>query len=342
MLVIDGSQGEGGGQILRTALALAMITRKNIVIKNIRAGRKKPGLQPQHLACVNAAVEVCQGKVSGARLGSTEIEFSPGPVSPGRYRFDIHTAGSACLLGQMLSLPLALTDAGSALTIRGGTHVPWSPLYPYLDSQWRPQLADCGIHVRGTLGQAGFYPQGGGQIQLVTRPVSQINPLVKLERGSLRRIRGEAVAAKLDQNIARRMKLHALRTLEDICRDSKITTPVIDSANPGAYIFLIAEFDNGKICASALGERGKRAELVVEEALTELLEGIDSGGSVDRYLADQLLLPLAFAAGPSALKTARITHHLVTNAEIVQKFVPGRIQIEGNVDEAGIVWINGL
>ena len=342
MLVIDGSQGEGGGQILRTALALAMITQKNIVIKNIRAGRKKPGLQPQHLACVKAAVEVCQGKVSGDRPGSTEIEFSPGPISPGRYRFDIRTAGSACLLGQMLSLPLAMTGAGSALTIRGGTHVPWSPLYPYLDRQWRPHLAECGIHVRTTLGQAGFYPQGGGQIQLVTRPVSRIDPLVRLERGSLRRIRGEAVAANLDQNIARRMKLHALRTLENVCRDSKITTPVLVSANPGAYIFLVAEFDNGKICASALGERGKRAELVVEEALAELLDGIDSGGAVDRFLADQLLLPLVFAEAQSALKTARITGHLVTNAEIVQKFLPGRIQIEGNMDEPGTVWINGL
>ncbi len=183
MLQIDGSTGEGGGQVLRSALALAILTQQPIHIYQIRAGRKKPGLQPQHLKAVEAAAAVCSGQLKGAALNNREVFFEPGPVHAGRYRFDIGTAGAVTLVLQTVFLPLALADDSSNVTITGGTHVPHSPCYHYLQSQWLPTLETLGFWARLSMEQAGFYPHGGGVIQAHIRPVKEIHPLAGCRRG---------------------------------------------------------------------------------------------------------------------------------------------------------------
>jgi RNA 3'-terminal phosphate cyclase (ATP) len=339
MLHIDGSTGEGGGQVLRSSLALAILTRQSVHLTNIRARRAKPGLQPQHLESVRAAAQICGGQVHGAALNSQQLLFEPGEVHAGRYRFDIGTAGATTLVLQTIFLPLAKGKESSNITITGGTHVPHSPCYHYLERQWLPILQACGFWARLSLERAGFYPQGGGEIQALIRPVETILPLQNIQRGRLLRIRGVSAVANLEDGIARRQKLQALRRLEPICEDSKIETIRMPSPGKGTLLMVQAEFEHSTCCYFGLGTIGKRAEQVADEAVDALEAFLASDGVLDEYLADQLLLPLAFADGPSQFRTARVTLHLLTNAEILQAFLPVRIQIDGVEGQPGTVTI---
>ncbi len=339
MLTIDGSLGEGGGQVLRTALTLSMLTHTPVRLTNIRARRPKPGLQAQHLAAARAAAAICAGDLRGAEPHSTEIELRPGAARPGRYRFTIETAGSACLLLQTIALPLALAQGASTVITRGGTHVPWSPSYHYLERHWLPHLQAMGLRLRLTLNAAGFYPQGGGELLAAFRGGSGIQPLERSQRGELLRIRGLSGVANLDMDIARRQKLQALRRLEPVCRDSKIEILDLPSPVKGTFVLLWAEFSGGQAACGALGAPGKRAERVADEAVDELLACLDSGAALDAHLADQLLLPLSLAQGESMISTARITSHLLTNAAVIRQFLPARIEIEGGEGLPGKVWI---
>lgn len=339
MLEIDGSTGEGGGQVLRSALALSILTGQAIHLINIRARRPKPGLQPQHLESVRAAAQICGGQARGAALNSQQLFFEPGEVHPGRYRFDIKTAGASALVLQTIFLPLARARDSSSITITGGTHVPHSPCYHYLERQWLPVMQSCGFWSKLSLERAGFYPQGGGEIQALIRPVDAIQPLQRIERGRLLRIRGVSAIANLEEGIARRQKLQALRRLEPICADSKIETVQMPSPGKGTLLLVQAEFEHTTCCYFSLGAIGKRAEQVADEAVDALEAFLSSNGAVDEYLADQLLLPLAFASGPSRFRTARVTLHLLTNAQIVQAFLPVRIQVDGSEGQPGMVTI---
>lgn len=339
MLPIDASLGEGGGQVLRTALTLSILTGTPVRLTNIRARRPKPGLQAQHLQAVQAAAAICAGDLRGAEMHSTELEFHPGQVKGGRYRFAIPTAGSACLVLQTIALPLALAQGASTVTIRGGTHVPWSPSFHYLEHQWLPHLQAAGLRLRLSLTSAGFYPQGGGELLASIRGTESIQPLERSQRGQLLRVRGLSGVANLDLDIARRQKLQALRRLEPVCRDSKIEILDLPSPVKGTFILIWAEFANGQAACGALGAPGKRAERVADEAADELLACLDSGAAMDAHLADQLLLPLALAQGESVLSTACVTSHLLTNAQIIRMFLPARIEIEGELGQPGMVWI---
>ncbi len=325
--------------MLRTSLALAAHTGTAIRLTNIRARRARPGLQAQHLAAVRAAAAICAGELRGAELGSTELEFRPGAVRAGRYRFAIETAGSACLVLQTVALPLALTQGTSTIAVRGGTHVPWSPSYHYLERQWLPHIQALGLRQRLSLTAAGFYPRGGGELLATIRGVHSILPLERSQRGDVLRIRGLSGVANLDLDIARRQKLQALRRLEPVCRDTKIKILDLPSPVKGTFILLWAEFSNGRAACGALGAPGKRAERVADEAADELLACLDSGAAMDAHLADQLLLPLALAQGESALSTARVTSRLLTNAQVIRLFLPVRIEIEGEEGRPGKVWI---
>ena len=224
MIDIDGSSGEGGGQVLRSALALSLLTGKALHLRNIRAKRSKPGLMAQHLVCVEASAKISQAEVEGAKLGSTSLVFQPGEVRSGRYRFDIPTAGSTSLVLQTIFLPLAMVEGTSQVTISGGTHVPYAPVYHYLELQWLPHLEKIGFQVRLALEQAGFYPAGGGCIHATIRNAGKFNPLKITDRGKLLRIQGLSGVANLDIDIARRQKLQAQRRLEPIHRETKIQT----------------------------------------------------------------------------------------------------------------------
>jgi RNA 3'-terminal phosphate cyclase (ATP) len=218
--------------------------------------------------------------------------------------------------------------------------VPWSPSYHYLERQWLPHIQAMGLRLRLTLNAAGFYPRGGGELLASIRGVQSVQPLERSRGGDLLRIRGLSGVANLDLDIARRQKLQALRRLEPVCRDSKIEILELPSPVKGTFILLWAEFSGGQAACGALGAPGKRAERVADEAADELLACLDSAAAMDAHLADQLLLPLALAQGESALTTARITGHLLTNAQIIRAFLPVHIEIEGEQGRPGRVWIS--
>ncbi len=380
MIEIDGSLGEGGGQVLRSSLTLSVLTRQPVRLTNIRARRPKPGLQPQHLAAVKAAAAISTAQVEGMFQNSTALTFAPGDVRAGDYRFDIGTAGATSLVLQTIFLPLALrnpagaglltvppaatparseTGASSAppaaptagagllteppsaseITLIGGTHVPWSPSFHYLDLQWLPYLRRMGFDASLELELAGFYPQGNGEVRVRIEPIDRISPLNLPERGALKSIRGISAVANLDTAIAERMRTHALHRLQGRHKGIEIETLDLPSRVKGAFLLLLAEFRYGSACYVGLGALGKRAEQVADEACLWLEKFLATHGAVDEYLADQLLLPLAFADGPSEYRTSKITPHLLTNADIIRAFGVANIEIEDDSGRSGRVRI---
>ena len=345
LIEINGAMGEGGGQVLRSSLALSILTGKPIFIRNIRLNRSKHGLLAQHLKSVDAAASVSKAHVEGAALGSTSLTFRPSEVNSGRYKFDIGTAGATSLVLQTIFLPLSRATAASSVIITGGTHVCWSPCYHYLALQWLPYMQRIGFNADIILNIAGFYPQGGGRINTVIRPATALNPLNLIGRGKLIRITGFSAVANLNREIADRQKRQALGRLVSIA--GKLGQPEIQikiqefpSSTKGTVLLLLAEFENGSACYYALGELGKPAERVADEAVDALLAFLDTEATLDQYLADQLLLPLSFASGTSMLYTSQITQHLLTNAEIMRIFLPVDISIDGDRGKPGIVRID--
>jgi len=334
---IDGSLGEGGGQVLRSALTLSLVTGCPFALRNIRARRAKPGLMPQHLKAVQAAAAVGRAAVEGAQLGSQFLRFTPQGVARGDYRFDIGTAGSAPLVLQTVLLPLCLADGPSHVTVTGGTHVPWSPCFHYLDLHWLRFMKRIGFQARLTMDAAGFYPPGGGCIHAAVQPVKELCALRLTRRGALRRIRGISAVANLDPSIAQRQRAQAVRRLQHLCCEIDIELVAMPAHSRGTVLLLIAEFEHSQCCYFALGERGKPAERVADEAVDGLDAFLAGDGAVDKHLADQLLLPLALAAGHSELRTASVTPHLLTNAEVVRAFLPREILIQGEPGEAGVL-----
>lgn len=342
MIQIDGSFGEGGGQVLRTALSLSVLTQQAVRIFNIRLRRPKPGLQPQHLACVDAAAAISRAAVDGASRNSTELTFQPGNIRTGRFHFEIKTAGSACLVLQTIFLPLSLAGSASTVSITGGTHVPWAPSYHYLDRQWLPLLNWLGFSAEIKLLLAGYYPEGGGKIQATIRPCNGIQPLQVDQPLETTRLEGISLVSNLDKTIAERQKRQASLRLLPFFANLRIQVAKIPAASPGTHLLLKAapsSTDSPPVggCYSALGERGKPAERVADEAVDLIASYLQSGASVDRFLADQILLPLALAKSTSRFTTDAITNHLLTNAEIIRAFLPVEINIQGEMDSPG--WV---
>jgi len=337
MIDIDGSLGEGGGQVLRSSLTLSMMTGQEMRITNIRAKREKPGLRPQHLNAVQAAAEICGASVEGANIGSQEITFSPGEIRGGKFRFDIGTAGSTSLVLQTVMLPLSKAAKQSIVTIIGGTHVPGSPCFHYLDFHYLPFLWKMGLDVHLRMEQAGFYPRGGGQIRASIEPNKKLLPLTLMERGRLIEIRGISAVANLARNIATRQRRQVLGRLGRRYPLNDIRVLDLPAPSPGSLILLLAEFEKSQACYFSLGEKGKSADKVADDAIASFEAFVATDSAIDQYLADQLLLPLAFASGPSEISTSRVTKHLVTNAEVIGKFLPVEIKMKGEIGEPGIV-----
>jgi RNA 3'-terminal phosphate cyclase (ATP) len=331
--------GEGGGQVLRSALALALITGTSFTITNIRTRRPKPGLMAQHLKAVEAASAVGMAHVEGAQLGSQFLAFEPTTVVPGDFHFQIGTAGSTSLVLQTLLCPLSFARAGSSITIIGGTHVPWSPSFHFLALHWLPYLRRIGFDIQLELQTAGFYPQGGGRVRATVNPIKVLAPLQLIKRGELKRIRGISAVANLDTSIADRQRAQTLKRISSVSDDVEIEIRRFSSPSRGTFLLLLAEFEHSQCCFCGLGARGKRAERVADEAVDELMDFLATDGVVDHYLADQLVLPLALAAGVSQLRTSRVTQHLVTNVEIVQMFLHVTIEIDQEIGRPGMVRI---
>jgi RNA 3'-phosphate cyclase len=338
MIQIDGSLGEGGGQILRSALTLSIMSGQPFSIKNLRENRSQPGLRPQHLKAVQAAREISQAEVEGADLDSRSLEFHPRTIRPGRYKYDIGTAGSTSLVLQTIFLPLSRAKVASTVTITGGTHVPASPCFHYLDFQWLPFLRRMGFEATLSQELAGFFPEGGGKILATIRPNREVNPVNLLHRGELQQIRGLSASANLDRKIAERQRSQVLRRLGDRYLINDLRVVEMPARSKGTMILLLAEFEFSQACYFALGAPGKPAERVADEAVDSLLEFMQTDGAVDEYLADQILLPLAFAREKASLRTSRITNHLLTNATVIMQFLSTRIEIEGAVGGPG--WVS--
>ncbi|MEW6486888.1 MAG: RNA 3'-terminal phosphate cyclase [Thermodesulfobacteriota bacterium] len=338
MILVDGAMGEGGGQVLRTSLALSLVTGLPFRIERIRAGRPRPGLAAQHLRSVEAAAAAGGARVEGASKGSAALTFAPRGVSPGDYHFDVGTAGAASLVLQTVALPLALAEGASTVGVTGGTHVPWSPSAHYLERQWAWALEQVGARLEVRLARAGFYPRGGGEITARIEPVRGFRPVRWIEPGRLLGVSGISAVANLDPSIAARQARRARERLAGLGVPVAVDVQSIDAPSPGTFLFLEAAFEHARCCATGLGERGKPAERVADEAADEIAAFVGSGAAVDPHLADQLLLPLCLAAGESAFTTARVTRHLTTNAAVVRHFLPGAaVEVEGAEGEPGRV-----
>ena len=344
MVEIDGSIGEGGGQVLRSALALSAITGKSVRLYNIRARRSEPGLKAQHLKSVDAAAAVTKATVNGAAMHSTALTFQPSSLSSGRYDFEIGTAGATTLVLQTILLPLSLASSSSSVIISGGTHVPWSPCFHYVALHWLPFLQQMGFDAQIEMERAGFYPPGGGRIHAIIRPTEAVSPLLLTKRGRILRIRGISAVANLPVSIADRQKHQALVRLKNIPElgntpDIHIQVQQLPAQSKGTFLLLLAEFEAGRCCYFGLGSLGKPAERVADEAVDALQAFCDTGGAVDQYLADQLLIPLCLANGPSELRISQITNHLLTNAAVLEAFIPAKISITGELGEPGSIHI---
>jgi RNA 3'-terminal phosphate cyclase (ATP) len=338
---IDGSRGEGGGQILRTALALSCVTGTPVRLVNIRRGRARPGLMPQHLAAVRAAQAASGAVVAGAAKGSTELRFEPRRLTGGDIRLDVGTAGAVTLVLQTL-LPALVCAAGpSRVSFTGGTHVPWSPCVEFLQGVLLPALAAMGCTMSVTCARHGFYPAGGGILTAEVRP-GRPAPLTIRGRGLLRGIDGVSVVGRLPASIADRQRDAALALLDrelGAAAPVTIATATVRSASPGTYLFLRGDWEGCAAGFTALGAPGKRAEAVGEEAARALLEHAGAGMPVDLHLADQLVPFLALARGRSEIAVSRITRHLLTNLWTASLLLPIRSEVRGEEGSPGMVAI---
>ena len=339
MITIDGSQGEGGGQILRTALTLSAVTGRPFRIQNIRANRPKPGLQPQHVKSVEAAARVCQARTTGNALDSTELTFEPGEITPGEYRFDIGTAGSVALVLQTVFVPLSLAGSSSRVEITGGTHVPWAPAFDYLELVWLPFMQRLGYDAELKLERAGFYPRGGGKVTGHIHPAGDRTGLTLLQRGSLKQLYGISGYARLSRSVAERQKRRAESILRDRRYEASIRITELAAPSPGTILLLLAVFEFSLCGYFALGARGKPAETVAEEAAQAFLAFTETNGVVDEYLADQLLIPLALVETPSEFRVPKVTRHLLTNRDVISHFLDTPIRITGELGQEGTVAI---
>jgi RNA 3'-terminal phosphate cyclase (ATP) len=349
MLVIDGSYGEGGGQILRTSLTLAVLTEQPVRIERIRAGRRQPGLRPQHVTAVRAAAAVCDAHLEGDALGSETVTFTPGgPVRPGEYVFDVTeaaeggSAGSVGLVIQTVLLPLALADGMSHLVVRGGTHVAWAPSVSYVEHVFLPTVARIGLHAEVNLEQWGFYPVGGGAAHvLIPGQGSSLQPMTMTERGDLVRVWGIAAVTNLPSHIPQRMANRAQNVLAAQSIDARVEARRLRGAGPGAGISLFAQYEHAVAGFTAYGRRGLPAEQVAEAACQDFLEHHRTGAPVDPHLADQLVLPMALVTGESRLVTSQVTQHLLTNAWAVRQFLDCTVTVEGQRGEPGLLVVEG-
>lgn len=324
-LMIDGSRGEGGGQILRTSLALSAITRTAIHIVNVRGRRKKPGLMRQHLTGVLAAAELCGAEVEGAELRSGELKFRPGAIRPGEYRFTVSTAGSACLVFQTVLPALLMADGPSKVTFEGGTHNPMSPPYDFIEQCFVPILTRMGASVKLQLERPGFMPAGGGRFTALIEPWREKRQVELMHAGAVVGQRARALVARLPPKIGHR----ELRVVRDELgwdpRDCAVET-IDHSAGPGNVLFCQVEREHVTELVTAFGQRGVSAEKVASQAVDEMQRYLAADAPVGEHLADQLMLPMALAGG-GRYRTLPLSLHSHTNKDIIELFLDMDIDV---------------
>lgn len=338
---IDGSEGEGGGQMLRTGLALSVLTAQPVRFKNIRARRSKPGLQAQHLASVQAVAAICGADMSGDQLGSSSVSFIPGKVQSGDYVFKIGTAGATALVLHTIYLPLLLRGQGSSsVRIEGGTHALAAPSGEFLTITWAAYLQTLGAKIDVKVARPGFFPKGGGLLQAEIQPamLSTYQEMEELSRSSDQLECIASVGGKLPASIGERMIQQVKKRLGEHCNGSIMEYP--HAKSPGVVATLVDRRGRVPTVFFALGAKGKPAEAVANEAVEDYLTHRMTGCPVDPHSADQLLLPLAFAAGESAYRVSSITQHLLTQRDLLGFFMKRKIAITGELGQPGEVKIS--
>lgn len=324
---IDGSTGEGGGQILRTSLSLACITGKRLYIENIRAARRNPGLAKQHLSCVHAASQICSARCDGAALNSKTLDFQPGPIRGGNYHFDIGSAGSATLVIQTVLPALFLTDGPSTITVTGGTHNPLAPPFDFLCETFLPAITTAGFYGNCKLIKHGFYPAGGGKITFEIRPwQKQPDKIIDLcERSEQFEIYARIYIAKLPEHIAQRQEKLLRQSNLDIKNVEHIE--VTDSDGPGNCVMIRISSAGRTTVFTAFGMKGKPSQEVVSEVVNLAKDFLASRAAVDHFLADQLLIYMALSQA-GCFTTNQLSAHLLTNMEVIKKFLPAAFTTE--------------
>lgn len=348
MIVVDGSIGEGGGQILRIAIGLAAALGKPIKIVNIRAGRRNPGLQHQHLTAVKAIAELSSAYVEGCYIGSTQLVFRPRRPVGGRYTFDVGTAGSVTLVLQALTPLLPFLPQRTYIELRGGTDVPWSPPIDYVRHVFIPVARRFGLRVSVELVRRGHYPRGGGIVRIEAEP-GDLEAVDLTERGALRTVGGLSHAVKLPRHVAERQA----RAARDTLIQRGIAVPIdiaVESYDPerdphlgsGSGVTLYAEFDGGVLGADALGEKGKPAEVVGREAAEKLLDEIGSGAALDSHMGDMVVAIACMAKGTTRYTTSRLTPHMETALRIAEIVAGCRARASGTEGRGVLIEIEGI
>ncbi|HEX7176295.1 MAG TPA: RNA 3'-terminal phosphate cyclase [Pyrinomonadaceae bacterium] len=323
MIIIDGSFGEGGGQIIRTSLALSLITGKPFRVMNVRARRDRPGLQRQHLTAVNAAATVGAARVEGAAIGAREFTFVPGEVTAGEYSFPTGTAGSTTLVAQAILPPLMLAAAPSVVTLEGGTHNVHAPPFEFLEKTFVPLVNRTGAGVSVELVRYGFYPPGGGRLDVLIEPRAVARRLDITELGGVRRAGARALVVKLAPSVGERA-LEVVRRKLGWEGDALRLELSQDALSPNVVLTLEVESEHLTEVFTGVGERGVRVETIAERVCDEAARYLEIGAPVGAHLADQLLIPLALSGGGSYI-TGPLSLHTTTNIEIVKKFLPVEI-----------------
>lgn len=329
MLKIDGSKGEGGGQIVRSSLTLSMLSGQPVHVHKVRAGRRKPGLLRQHLTAAKAAEEISGGQLTGARLGASEFRFIPARVRGGRYEFSVGSAGSAMLVLQTVLLPLCLTGEPSELVLEGGTHNPWAPSFDFLHRAFLPLLNRMGPTVRAALERPGFYPAGGGRVRVEIEPASELSPIELMERGEIVERRAVATVSNLSPGIARRELKAAQSALS--WDDDRLHTEIVENGRgPGNTLRIEVHSESptsGRIIEvfTGFGRKNATSEKVAHEACGEAKKYLAAGVPVGIYLADQLILPMA-VAGRGRFRTLAPSRHTLTQIDLLRHFSGGHIR----------------
>jgi len=326
MIEIDGSFGEGGGQILRTSLSLSLVTGKPFHIKKIRMGRDRPGMLRQHLAAALAAAEVGNASMEGAFLGSSSLTFSPTTIKPGKYHFSVGTAGSGTLVLQTVLPALVTANAPSELVIEGGTHNMAAPPFDFLAKSFLPLVEKMGPKVHVQLDRFGFYPAGGGQFVVNIEPCTDLRPLHLGERGHTSTPKVNAIVANLPRNIAQR-EIDTVSELLNLGMEQTSITETKNSPGPGNIVSVEVESAEVLQVFTAFGKLGVTAEKVGADVAAQARDYLASEANLCEHLADQLLMPLALA-GSGSFTTVSVSSHAQTNMDVISRFLPVTFSIE--------------
>jgi RNA 3'-phosphate cyclase len=342
MIEIDGSYGEGGGALLRVSTALSALTGNSIHIKNIRAGRPQPGLMPQHLNAILALQKLSKAEVNGLTIGSEQISFIPDVLQEGEFQVEVGTAGSITLILQAFMIPAGFAPGPVKICLTGGTDVRWAPPVNYLQNVTLPVLRSIGHQIDLKLLKRGYYPQGGGKLQADILPLNNFKPF-HIHDLQVDFIRGVSHCTKLPRHVAIRQALAAEEKIKLAGYDAQIEIDTAgDALGPGSGIVLWSEFKDktshplGRVGGSSLGEPGKRAELVGQDAAIDLLRHLSIGAPLDRYMADQII-PYMAIHGSSRVKIAELTSHTLTNIYAAEKISGHHFQVNGRLGEPATI-----